>query len=153
MTTPLKTSRLEIPYPPENSDDWWDIENGVAGRMDMIDRILYAAMENQSMHWVWTSGTWGLSGSTFGPSGEVDVVVKSPAGGTLVFAPASAVTVSTGDYVYMVVPERPLASTGLTGVLVATSTFLERSDRCLIGFKSQAGPFVWIHPALESQEF
>ena len=83
MTTPLKTSRLEIPYPPENSDDWWDIENGVAGRMDMIDRILYAAMENQSMHWVWTSGTWGLSGSTFGPSGEVDVVVKSPAGGTL----------------------------------------------------------------------
>ena len=152
MTTPKKTTRLEIPYPPEDAVDWWDIEDGTAGRMDTLDRLIYAAMENQDLHWDWASGEWGVDGGEFGPTGD-DVVIKSPAGGTIVFAYASRVTISSGDYVYMVVPDRPLVSTGNTGVLVASSTFLERADRCLIGYKTPAGPFLWLRPALQTESF
>jgi len=141
--TPLKTTRLEIPYPPENGEDWWTIENAAGGRMDMLDKCIYAAMENPNL-WVTQSGYWTYSGGEFtvqaGP-----VTVNSPAGGTIVFEDELSVTVEDGDYVYFEVPQRPVASTGLTGVLGASSTYLERPDRCLIGHR-RGSNFDWLHP-------
>jgi len=144
-----RTSRFGIPYPKENANDWWDIEHDEDGRMDSIDKILYASMENQVIFWDPSSGHWsGQAGEIweFRCTGDVDI--KSPAGGVITFENGLSIRLNVFDYLYIDIPSRPLVGNH-TGAFHATSEYLEHPDRLLVGWREKSS-FHFLRPLLVS---
>jgi len=148
MGTPKTTTRLAIPYPDENDDDWWGIEDGAAGRMETLDKALCAALERPTLHKdpLLSAGYWDYDRADSFDVMMGDVVVSSPSGGTITFADGQSVPVTDGDYVWFVVTAWPVDG-AQTGTLVAGASFSPDTDVVVLG-RVLGGKFAWLNDAM-----
>jgi len=151
MGTPRTTTRLGIPYPAENDDDWWDIENAVDGRMDKLDKLLMASLEDLTIHRDYGagSGQWEYDRADSFDVTMGDVVIKSPQGGSITFTDGTSVLVAEGEYVWATIPERPLVSAHSPGQIASGPVYTHSPNTLLIGVLL-LGKFLWLQPWLRN---
>ncbi len=117
------TSRLALPYPDENDVNWWAIEAATDGRMDMLDKLLCAALEATGFVKDTASpGYFDLNASTnIMTVNNGDNVYKSSSGGQVTFAHNDTATVNDGDWFYFIPTSRPVSSSQSGTLLAGTS--------------------------------
>lgn len=119
---PKYTSRLAIPFPDDRDEDWYGVEDGPAGRMEKLDKLLCIAIENQML---FLDGRYGYFSGEESEEYRLyvrdnDLVIRSAMGGDITFAQDSYIAMNDGDYAWFIPTARPIPS-GDTGTLVAGS--------------------------------
>lgn len=148
MGAPKYTTRLSIPFPDDYDDDWYANEDGAGGRMDKLDELICAAIENPhlALDRIASVGYWDWDRVDKMTITGGDLVLRSPSGGTVTFASGANVTVADGEWMYFEVPVRPLTGSN-AGTLLAAANVQVDASKVILG-RAEGGKFGWIRNEL-----
>lgn len=116
------TTNLNIPFPDENDDNWWDVEANIStGRMATLDKLLCASLQRSMFCSDMSLGsgslTWNSPFTTVAVS-WANMGFTGPSGGHINLTMGDSVLAGDGDWVWIMLPEMPWTTT-VAGVMQA----------------------------------